>query len=455
MATIFNRLRDEFYRGVEWRRRHVGDTPFMFILACVTGLFTGTTAFLLKRSIATVSGWLTERFSDYGPDYTFLFIPLAGILLSGIFMRYVIHRNIAHGVRKMILGFRQRVYRLSGKLIYSPFIASTFTLGFGGSAGSEGPIATTGAAIGSNIGKACRLSPHLLIIMTGCGAGAGIAGIFKAPVGGMLFTLEVLQLPLSTVAVIALLVACLTSALTAYILSGCTIDLAFSAPMPTFDTALLPWALLLGVFCGCYSLYYSYIMKKVENFLNRLGNPWVKNLVAGGILSLLVFLFPALYGEGYGIVGKIINGHGSDIANGTFLTSALPDAWVLIVIAAGILLAKCFATSSTNSGGGVAGDFAPTLFAGSVAGFFFATLLNTLFGLQLPVGILALLGMAGVMAGAIRAPMMAIFLTTEMTASYSFLLPVVVTATVAFGIVRLSRLETIYSDRKKLRDQKM
>lgn len=424
-----------FDRFNEWRQGFLSDVPFMFLLALFIGLITGTMAFLLKRAIAGVSHGLTAGFHYIGVDYTLLFIPVAGIVATGIFMRYILHRNIEHGVRHMINSFNHRIYSLGSYLIYSPFIASTITLGFGGSAGSEGPIATTGGAIGSNIAKACRLSPRLMMIMAGCGAGAGIAGIFKAPIGGMLFTLEILQLPLSTISVLALLVGCLTSALTAYILSGCTIDLAFS-PAVGFEISILPWALLLGIFCGCYSLYYTHIMNRVEALLNRMKSPWIKNLVAGITISVLIFLFPALYGEGYDIVGKILNGHADDIIDGTFFSTAIPGMWTLTIVAGLILLAKCFATSATNSGGGVAGDFAPTLFAGSIAGLFFAVIINNLFGIDIPVGTLALLGMAGVMAGAIRAPLMAIFLTVEMTASYQFLLPVVITAVVSFIIVR-------------------
>lgn len=448
VRAIVGRFRDwvdrSFSSLVSWRTDHVSDMPFVFILATVAGIIIGGCAALLKHTIDWVSSLMLSHFSNPHPNYYLLAIPIVGILLTGILCRYVLHVNAAHGVRQLMAGFKKHIYDVSKKFVYSPFLASTVTLGLGGSAGSEGPIATTGAAIGSNIGKLFRLSPDLLMIMVGCGAGAGIAGIFKAPVGGALFTLEVLGLPLSTVSVIALFVSCLASGLTAYVLSGCTIDITVMQLAP-FDPAIILPAIVLGLFAGCYSLYYSYIMKKIGAWLTGMPNVWIKNLTGGVILASLVFIFPSLYGEGYGVVGEIINGDSQGLTNGSFFAAMHDDAWALILVATGVVAAKCFATSATNNGGGVAGDFAPTLFAGCVVGFLFAMLANKLFGLGLSASEFALFGMAGVMAGAIRAPLMAIFLVMEMTASYSLILPIVIVATLSFGVVRLFTFDNFFS----------
>lgn len=438
--------RRKLLRFLYWRRQHISDTAFLFIVAALTGLAAGFGAFVLKRLVAFVSRFLTAGLHAGSANLSLLIIPLAGILLTGIFCRYVLKMRLAHGVRQLMGDLSKKMYRLRASLTVSPILASTITLGFGGSAGSEGPIAYAGAAIGSNIGRLCRFSPRMMMIIVGCGAGAGIAGIFKSPLGGVLFTLEVLRMPLTTVSVLVLVVAAVTAAMTAYLLSGCSLDIPFDQSVG-FDPSLLPFVILLGLFCGAYSLYYSYIMKTVGRWLGCLSEPWIRNLAAGGLLAVMIFLFPLLYGEGYGTVGKVINGDFSTLLSDS-LFAGHSSVWTLILVSGGVLIVKCFATSVTNNGGGVSGDFAPTLFAGCIAGFFFASLLNQLFGLHLPQAHFAYFAMAGVMAGAIRAPLMAIFLTCEMGAAYAFFLPLVLTAAVSFGIVRLFTADSYFSRRQ-------
>lgn len=431
-------------RFLVWRKGHLSDKAFVFILATAVGLLSGVGAFVLKRLIAGVSHLLTSHFHTVAANWALLVIPLAGIVLTGIFCRYIMRARLAHGTAQLIRNLKSKIYRLKSYIMYGPILASTITLGFGGSAGSEGPIAYTGAAIGSNVARFFRLSPHMMMIMVGCGAGAGIAGIFKSPLGGTLFTLEVLKMPMTTYSVMVLLVTAITAAMTAFVLSGCTLDIPFDQSAG-FDAGMFPFIILLGLFCGFYSLYYSYIMKKVGHLLDSLGNPWMRNLIGGGLLALLVFLFPTLYGEGYGTVGKVINGNFTTLLNDSLFAAYGHSQWLLIFVAGGTVLTKCFATSATNSGGGVSGDFAPTLFAGCMGGFFFASLLNMLFGLHLPVAHFAFYAMAGVMAGAIRAPLMAMFLTCEMGAAYAYFLPLMLTAAISFGIVRLFTADSFFS----------
>ena len=405
-----------------WRRENISDTAFLFIVATLTGFLAGTGAFVLKHLVAAVSHFMTAGLRPMSGNPELLLIPVAGIVLTGIFCRYVLRMHLAHGVRQLMADLSRKVYRLRGALTVSPILASTITLGFGGSAGSEGPIAYAGAAIGSNMGRLCRFSPRMMMIIVGCGAGAGIAGIFKSPLGGALFTLEVLRMPLSTVSVLVLLVGAVTASMTAYALSGCSLDIPFDQSL-AFDPSLLPFIVLLGIFCGIYSLYYSYIMKSVGNWLGH------------------------LYGEGYETIGRVIDGDFSTLL-GDSIFAGRGGAWTLILFSGGALVVKCFATSATNNGGGVSGDFAPTLFAGCMAGFFFASLLNELFGLDLPPAHFAYFAMAGVMAGAIRAPLMAIFLTCEMGAAYAFFLPLMLTAAISFGIVRLVTADSYFSHRQ-------
>ena len=257
---------------VAWCRGHIPDVPLVFVLAFATGLVSGGCASLLKWMIGSLGRLLTS-----GPDYVMLALPLAGIVITGLVTRYVMRMDIAHGVRQLIGDLRRRDYSLRPELLYSPMAASAITLGFGGSAGSEGPIAYTGAAVGSNLGRLFGLQPGMMKVLVGCGAAAGIAGIFKAPVGGMLFTLEVLQIGMTTMSVLALLVSCLTSALTSYVIEGYMIDLDFMQLSPPPAGSGWWWIVGLGVFCGLYSAYYSYVMKTVDRWLSGIGRPLVRN----------------------------------------------------------------------------------------------------------------------------------------------------------------------------------
>ena len=440
---LLRKLSVRFNAFLAWRSAHVTDQTFVFILAVLTGLLAGAGASLLKWMIKWVSTGFTEHFHRFGPNWVLLVIPVAGIMLAGLFQRRILRRNLTHGVRQLGADLKAGRYALPGYICYGPMLASTLTLGFGGSAGSEGPIAYTGAALGSNVARTFRLDPHLMMIMLGCGAGAGIAGIFKAPVGGFLFTLEVLKLELSTMSVMACLLACITAGMTAYVLSGVQVDLSYLQP-EQFDVHAAPWLLVLGVLCGFYSLYYSHMMTAMENFYTRIRRPWLRNLVSGAVLAALVFLFPALYGEGYSVMDHLLNGDLTPLrADGIFAATA-GTGWPLVILAGAIMLVKTFAHSATNSGGGVAGDFAPTLFAGCIAGFFMASLLNTAFGLGLPVSGFAFCGMAGVMAGVIRAPLMALFLTAEMTDGFVLFLPLLAVSSISYGIVRIFKPAVYY-----------
>lgn len=407
-------------------------------MALLTGLLTGAMAYVLKHLIGMVSARLMCLMSPHTFNPAFLLFPIVGIVLTGMYQRYVLHTEIYHGVERLGLAVAHRRYKLPAFLMYAPVVASTLTLGFGGSAGSEGPIAYTGAAIGSNVARRFGVRPELMRYMLACGASAGITGIFMAPIGGALFSLEVLSVELSVVAVAAVFVASLASWMMAFILAGYVPDLPF-LHYQHFGEQSWPFVLALGVFCGVYSLYYSRIMRRMVKFYNHLTNPWYKNLLSGAIVAGCVFLFPALWGEGYGFIAKVLATHGADITNYSLFASASPsDHRLLILIAGGMLILKPFATASTNSGGGVAGDFAPTLFAGCIAGYFFALAGNMLFGLNLSPANYAFLGMAGVMAGAIQAPLMAIFIVVEMVSHYALLLPVMATATISFAMMKVA-----------------
>lgn len=416
-----------------WLRK-LPEVVAVTVIAVVVGLFAGLAAFLLKRAIGFTTSLLTSGINPHHFNVSLLFYPLAGIILTGLYQRYVLHRNIEHGVERIEACLKSRGYNPGSQYIYSPLLASTLTLGFGGSAGSEGPIATVGGAIGSGLGQKLGLRPELVRVLIGCGAGAGIAGIFKSPLGGVLFTLEVLQLELSTKTVLAQFIACIVSSMTAYVLSGCTYDIHF-IQATGFNLNIIPWVVVLGIFCGVYSVYYSFIMSRMRSYFESIKQPFLRNLISGGILAALVFLFPTLYGEGYDSLSRLINGHHAVLTEAGFFSALGDNMVILILITSAILLVKPLAACSTNSGGGVAGDFAPALFAGAIAGFFFGIVTNTVFNTAIPTANMAFIGMAAVMAGVVRAPLMAIFLVAEMADGYQYFLGLLLAAYISYGIV--------------------
>ena len=419
-----------------WVEKHVPSPMGLMLSAFAVGLLAGTAAWGLKRMIGAVSHLMTDHLSALHANWAFLLLPVIGILLAAVFQRYVLHREIYHGVDRLNRGLKTGKNRIPLSLTVTPMIASTFTLGFGGSAGSEGPIAYTGAAIGSNVGKILGMSPTMMKVMVACGASAGIAGIFKAPIGGAFFALECLAVEMVSVSIIALMIASVTAGLMAYVLSGCTPDIYFTC-VTAFDMHWLPWVGALGVFCGLYSVYYQKIMVRMQAFYAAMRNHWLKNLLAGGIIGAAVFLFPALYGEGYGFISSMLADKTDAITPFSLFAGDSADTTLVLLMLGGMMLVKAFATSAATSGGGVAGDFAPSLFAGCITGYFFAVSVNALFGLALPESYFAFFGMGAVMAATQRAPFMAIFLTVEMGAAFPLLLPVVIVSTVSYFTLRL------------------
>lgn len=423
-------------------QRGVPAGVILMCAAAVTGLCAGLCAHVLKFFISRVTVFFTGHFGVAGPDWLLAVIPVAGIILAVTFQRFVLHHDITHGVAILGKDLGLRRYALPAYLLYGPMAASTVTLGMGGSAGAEGPVALTGAAIGSNIGRWLRLSPDTVRILIGCGAAAGIAGIFKAPVGGILFTLEVLHMSMTTVPVLAVVVAGVAGALTASACSGFTPDIGFIIVIRHFDPSWIPWIIALGLFCGIYSIYYSDVIRRMQRWFGSFSDRWSLGLVGGLILGASVFLFPTLYGEGYTVVTGIVNGDFSYIADGSIFhgTSGAP----LLLVVAGILAVKCFAVVATNSAGGVAGDFAPTIFAGAMAGFLFAAGVNAVFGVSLPVGVFALLGAAGVFSGAIHAPLMGMFLVAEMAGCFTYFPGFALCAVISYITVKVLRPRSLY-----------
>lgn len=446
ISTIKERINEQFLRLVMWRERHIKERTFVIFLALIVGILCGSAALLLKSLIHFFSDIVTSHINITQGNYLYIIYPVVGIILASLFVRYVVKDNISHGVTRVLHSISQNKSRLKRHNIYSSIMASSVTIGFGGSVGAEGPIVYTGSAIGSNLGQLFRLSPRILMILVGCGAAAGIAGIFKAPIAGMLFTIEVLMLDLTTVSIMPLLIASITSATMAYVFTGYDFEFFF-VQSESFVTNRIPFVILLGIFCGMSSLYFTRVMNMMENVFKKIGTPWKKTLFGGLILSGLIFLFPPLFGEGYSAIIDLLGGNPSSIANGSIFYGDKDDVWFIIIFIGLIILTKVFATSATNGGGGVGGTFAPSLYVGCMSGFFFAFLLNHLFGLDLSIKNFALMGMAGVMSGVMHAPLMAIFLTAELTGGYDLFLPLLIVSTISYGTIKLFEPYSIYTMR--------
>lgn len=431
---------------VMWREHHITERTFVLFLAFIVGILCGSAALLLKMLIHFFSNIVTSHIEITQGNYLYIIYPVIGIILASLYVRYIVKDNISHGVTRVLHSISQNKSRLKRHNIYSSIVASSVTIGFGGSVGAEGPIVYTGAAIGSNIGQAFRLSPRILMILVGCGAAAGIAGIFKAPIAGMLFTIEVLMLDLTTVSIMPLLIASITSATMAYVFTGYDFEFFF-VQSESFVTNRIPFVILLGIFCGMSSLYFTRVMNMMENIFKKNKTPWKKTLYGGVILAGLIFLFPPLFGEGYSSIIDLLGGDPSSIANGSIFYGDKDDVWFITIFIGLIILTKVFATSATNGGGGCGGTFAPSLYVGCMSGFFFAFLLNHLFGLDLSIKNFALMGMAGVMSGVMHAPLMAIFLTAELTGGYDLFLPLLIVSTISYGTIKLFEPYSIYTMR--------
>ena len=437
-------------RLIAWRETHIPDKTFVVMLALIVGVAAGLAAVLLKTLIALIAGFLTSRFSTEGGNLLYLVFPAIGIALASLYVYYVAREPISHGVTRVLYALALKKSRLKVHNMYSSLIASSLTIGFGGSVGAEGPIVFTGAAIGSNLGQAFKLTPQTLAMLVACGAAAGIAGIFKAPIAGMLFTVEVLMLDLTAGAAIPLIAASVAGATVAYVFTGYNVEFFFSQSEP-FYASRIPFVVLLGVFCGFVSLYFITLIDRIEARFKRLRNRWVRFAVGGITLSLLIFLMPPLYGEGYDNITHLINGDVTSIFNNSLFYGWRDNTVAVLLFLFALGAFKVFATAATNGGGGVGGTFAPSLFVGVMAGVFFAYLINHLGFIDpaMPLSIknFALMGMAGVMAGVMHAPLMAIFLAAEMTGGYDLFLPLLIVSASSYAICRIFTPYGIYARR--------
>lgn len=431
-----------------WKNKYVREQHFLIFLGFLIGILTAAAALFLKFLIHSIQHFLTHNFSTVNVNYLYLIYPVIGILIAGLLVRYVIRDDISHGVTKILYALSQKKSYIRAHNMYSSIFASSITIGFGGSVGAEAPIVLTGAAIGSNLGRFFKVDQRYLMLLIGCGAAGAISGIFKAPIAGLVFVVEVLMLDLTMMTILPLLVTCVTAATFAYVTTGTGAMFSF-AHAEAFQMERVPYVLLLGIFCGLVSLYFTRAMSATEDMFRKF-NYWQKFAIGGTILSILIFLFPPLYGEGYDTINALLNGlHDNEsIMNGSLFYSFRSSGWGLLGLLLSLLIFKVFASSATNGGGGTGGIFAPSLFLGCVAGFIFAFVMNkTEMSPFLPHENFALMGMAGVMAGVMHAPLTGTFLIAELTGGYELLLPLMIVSTASYATIKLFEPHSIYAMR--------
>ena len=450
MEKATNDRRPQWLRRLhDWRKEHVSDKMFLLILAFLVGLLSAVAAFILHGMINIIVALLTSRFTNDSVNWLYLVYPVIGIYLTSLFVRYIVRDNISHGITRILYAISSNKSRLKSHNTWSSVIASAITIGFGGSVGAEAPIVLTGSAIGSNLGQLFRMDRKTLMTLVGCGAAGAIAGIFKAPIAGLVFTLEVLLIDMTMSSLLPILVSCVTATCFTYILSGDAALFTFHLDNE-WNVQRIPACLLLGIFCGLMSLYFIRTMSFAEGIFARFKDkPLVKLAIGGSMLSLLIFLFPSLFGEGYHSINLLLNGKTeadwAEILNNSLFAG---HQSMLIVYVLLVLLTKVFATSATNGGGGCGGTFAPSLFVGCFSGFLFSRLWNIYqIGVYVPEKNFALMGMAGVMSGVMHAPLTGIFLIAELTGGYSLLLPLMIVSISSYLTIIIFEPHSIYGSR--------
>ncbi len=424
----------------------MSERDVMMVLSLVVGVACGFAAVILKLAIESIHHGLTSWFDGEAYNFLYLIYPGIGMLLAMLFVKYCVKDNIGHGVTKVLVAVSKNESKIKPHNMWSSMLASSVTIGFGGSVGAEAPIVYTGAAIGSNVARYMGLSYKNMTILLGCGAAGAVAGIFKAPLAGVLFTLEILLFNISMSSILPLLLSTISATVISYIFLGDAPS--FECTLSPFAMGNIPFYLILGLFSAACSVYFTRMTLWLEDKIKSIRKPFMRWGLSALCLGLLIFLFPPLFGEGYEYLHELLNGGTIDLEGQTVLAFFLRSAWLVPVFFLLVLLLKVFSMSFTNAGGGVGGTFGPTLFIGAIAGFVVSRTINLIGGgAVVPEQNFVLVGMAGLMAGVMQAPMTAIFLIADMTGGYDLLIPLIITSTISYAVTRTIEPYSIYTKR--------
>ena len=437
-------FRNQFFRRILHQNLfEIDQVKLVYFLSLIVGLLSALAAALLKYSIHYTHKILTERITSESGSYMYLAYPLIGMLLTFLFVMYIVRDNIGHGISRILYSISRKKSHLKAHNTWTSIVASTLTIGFGGSVGAEAPIVLTGSSIGSAIGRFFKLNYKNITLLIGCGAAGAISGIFKAPIAGIVFTLEILMLDLTISSIIPLLISSVTAATVAYFLMGDKVLFSFNV-VGAFNISNIPWYLLLGIISGLIALYFSKMTLFLEGSYNKITNAYLKLILGGIVLGGLIYLFPPLYGEGYDTIMSLLQGNPDLVFNNSAFSQFSDNFLAIILFLSCLVLLKVVASSSTNGAGGVGGIFAPTLFIGGINGYLVAGILRKITSANLPDNRFVLVGMAGMMAGVMHAPLTAIFLIAEITGGYNLLIPLIITSTAAYITTRSFEKHSIY-----------
>ena len=434
---------------VELRGRHISDRQFTLLLSFVVGFLAAVAGYVLHFIISEIQLLLTAGFDITSFNWMYLVLPVVGIYLTSLFVRYIVRDDIGHGITRILYAISSKKSRIKGHNCWSSVVASAITIGFGGSVGAEAPIVLTGSAIGSNLGKLFRMDNKTMMLLVGCGASAAIAGVFKAPIAGLVFTLEVLMVDLTMASLLPILIASVTATCFTYIFTGSASLFNFCLD-GNWMLERVPATILLGVCCGLFSLWFIRASNMFEGIFERLGKNHLARLALGGVvLSLLIFLFPTLFGEGYSSIDILLNGK-TEADWQTIMNNSLfyGHSDMLVLYVGLVVFTKVFATTATNGGGGCGGTFAPSLFMGAFGGFLFSRVWNMYqIGIYVPEKNFTLLGMAGVMTGVMHAPLTGIFLIAELTGGYAMFIPLMIVCICSYLTIIIFEPHSIYGMR--------
>ncbi len=438
---------------LNWRIRKIPDRQFMGMVAALVGFAAGLSAVVLKNSVHFIRMFLVEGIIATYQPYLFFLFPIIGIALTILFIRYIIGQKIKHGIPNILYSIAQTEGRIEKHNMFSSVITAALTVGFGGSVGLEGPTVATGAAYGSNIGQLFRLNHRQICLLIACACAGAIASIFKAPITAIVFAVEVIMIDLTIASIIPLLIASVCGAITSHLLMGAGYLYSFHLT-ETFLMKDIPFYILLGIAAGLLSTYFTRVYISTEMLFKKVRNAWVRLFTGGLLLGGLIFLLPAFYGEGYEVVNSCLRGDFSYIFDSPVFRQYHHSATLTLILLGGIVMLKVFATAITFGSGGVGGVFAPALFIGANLGILFSHCAQLL-GFHINASNFALVGMAGMMAGVLHAPLTAIFMIAEITGGYSLFLPLMIVSTISFITTRYSVPNSIYTHQLAQRGQLM
>lgn len=454
MIKLEQHIKDQIFESFQRLTSKLSNSQVMALLGVLVGLCAGVGAFIFNTLLHAITQLLTSWTPADQAQWLYLVYPGVGIILATLFVKYVVKDGISEGVTRVLYAMSRTDSRIKGHNCWTSIVGGATTIGFGGSVGPEAPIVLTGAAIGSNIGKLARLNYKNITLLLCCGAGAAVAAVFKAPITGVVFVLEILMLDITSKSIIPLLMASMTATITSLVFHGFSPIIAVSLDADDmFMVAQVPLFILLGCFCGVMAYYFTSVNSRVGGFYKSVKEQWRKWLYAGVTLGILIFLFPPLYGEGHGSFGSLMSGHTAELFDNSLFYSFSDADWFLIIYLIAIMLFKVIAMATTNAAGGVGGTFAPSLFVGAFAGATLAVICRVIFDWDVSITSFTLAGMAGVMSGVMKAPLTAIFLIAELSNGYGLFIPLMIVSCISFAVNYGLDRDSIYTKQLRLRGE--